>query len=364
MGIEMKQRLHMVIMDTSYSWLRAIEENLILEFSDMVSIQVITDPGYRETFFHTPRVIDLLVTDEASYGSYLGEHAVSRIILMQAGEADADGTASGEQDSMSGSAPQAAAAGNLTVLKTSCPPEELLDQIRTVLNAAEERSIPGEQPKTTKTVVIYSPLGGSGKSLVAYALGRKLKKLDQKVLLICCDSMQSLSVYYPTERTCGETLADNLRNPGEDTYWTILQNIEQEEISYLLPFEKAPHTLGIGAKEYRTLVGILKEKKDFDFLILDIGTELDAESAELMALADEMVLITEPNELASGKMQRLQKNAELLPGCEYILIANEIRSDGLRLSRDSLFGTIAPYQDWEEALEDPVFYRIALKLIE
>jgi hypothetical protein len=75
-----------------------------------------------------------------------------------------------------------------------------------------------------------------------------------------------------------------------------------------------------------------------------------------------MILITETNTIANRKMQRMLHEPDLLPKCPCILVANEYRSDGLHLSRDSIFGTIAPYGSCEEAMEDPVFYRIALKI--
>ena len=43
---------------------------------------------------------------------------------------------------------------------------------------------------------------------------------------------------------------------------------------------------------------------------------------------------------------------------------HEFRTDGMRIGTESVFGVISPYPAWEDALEDPVFYQIALKVTE
>ena len=77
-----------------------------------------------------------------------------------------------------------------------------------------------------------------------------------------------------------------------------------------------------------------------------------------------LVLLTEANVLANRKMQKLLKNSELLPKCQCMIVANEYQSDDTRILRDKVFGIISPYTSWEKALEDPVFYRLALALEE
>ena len=201
-------------------------------------------------------------------------------------------------------------------------------------------------------------------SLVSYALAKKLRRLDQKVLLVSCDATQSASVYFPTESFAKEELAEKLIHPDGETYWTILQNIEQSGISYILPFEKMLPSLEIGMQQWEVLLTVLCEKRDFDYIILDMGSALNRETASLMTRVNFLILLTETNLIANRKMQKLLRDSELLPKCECFLVANEYRADGMRIAAESVFGTIAPYPTWEEALEDPVFYQIALKVIE
>ena len=198
--------------------------------------------------------------------------------------------------------------------------------------------------------------------MICQALARKLKMLDQQVLVIGSDPTQSLSAFFREERYASDDLAEKLKHPDEDTYWTILQNIVKEEVSYLLPFEKTPRAMGLKDEQLKVLLDILTDKKDFDYIILDLGTEMTCGRQEIMNRARAMILVTEPNEIASRKMSRLLRNTGALPTCECILLSNEYHSDGMKIPNNTVFGSILTHTNWVDAEEDPVFYNVALRL--
>ena len=338
----------LVIVETDYSDVKPWEEEIIRRYAGHVQVHIITDPDYVEEFFGEKQEIDLLMIDEDSYGDFLREHSIRKIFLL-AYEFPSD------QEYPS----------HVSVLLKDLPEEIILERIENSLFPKEEKKNapePEKERKRTRTVIVYSPIGGCGKSMACIALARKLKKLDQKVLVISADPLQSLDALLDGDAHASSRLAEEMKEPTEDLYWTILQNVGNEGISFLMPFERSLQSLGIGPEEIIRVVKVLEEKKDFDVIILDIGTILAAPYASLLTGSDLMVLITEANTVANRKMQRMLHEPDLLPKCACIIVANEYRSDGLHLSREGIFGTIAPYGTWEEALEDPVFYRIALKI--
>ena len=340
--------LQLVIIDTENSFLKHTEEEIIRRYADKVNVQFLTEKAYAEEYFAEERQIDVLVVAGKDYTDELQKQKIGRILLMK------------EEIGAEEVYPD-----NVEVLLEFLPAEEFfrrLEEAFTGGSGSDSEEMPEEPPHNVRVIAVYSPIGGCGKSLVSYALAKKLKKLDQKVLLVGCDPAQSINVYYPQGSFAKEELAEKLREPGEDTYWTILQNIEQEDISYLLPFEKNLPGLDVGMEEWEVLLSILKEKKDFDWIVLDVGSLLDSKLASLMEKIDYLILLTETNQIANLKMQKLLRDPDLLPKCECFLVANEYRTDGMRIASESVFGVISPYPGWEEALEDPVFYQIALKV--
>ena len=342
--------LQLVILDTGNRFLAQLEEEILRRYADRIAVQMITEEEYATEFFGEGRSIDVLLTDKDEYSASMQELSIRRILLL-ASEVDA-----GEIQP-----------DHVEVIMKYVPLGEIFQRIDLALQGFEgSGSVEPEEEKkhNTRMIAVYSPIGGCGKSLVAYALARKLRKLDQKVLLVGCDPSQSIGVFFPAEAHAREELAEKLIRPDDETYWTILKNIEQDEISYLLPFEKNLPTLDVGMQQWELLLTVLGEKQDFDYIILDVGTVIDHETASVLAKASFLILLTETNQIANRKMQKLLQDSELLPKCECFLVANEFRSDGLRIAAETVFGTISPYQSWEEALDDPVFYQIALKITE
>ena len=350
MGEEKQQKqFHLVVVDTEQQFLPYTEEEIIRRYAENMTVQFLTGKEAVTEFFSEPRSINVLVLEKDSYGEFLKEHAVRHtLILAEEVETEEEWP------------------DTVEVLMKYVPVAEIFLRIEELLqeDGILKKEVREEEQRNTRVIAVYSPIGGCGKSLVSYALAKKLRKLDQKVLLVGCDPVQSASVYFPTDSYAKEKLAEKLIHPDGETYWTILQSIEQSEISYLLPFEKNLTTLDIGMQQWEVLLTVLCEKRDFDYLILDVGTLLNRELASLLSKADYLILLTETNLIANRKMQKLLRDSELLPKCECFLVANEYKADGMRIAPESVFGTIAPYATWEEALEDPVFYQIALKVIE
>ncbi|MEE0955618.1 MAG: AAA family ATPase [Eubacterium sp.] len=346
----MQNKKTLTIVDTKEDASGSLLEGIIRRYASKVTVRVITEQQYLEEYFGTARNLDVLIVNSEDYGDYLKDSHIGHLFLLVS-EIDMD----------------AAYPEDVTILMKYLPEDEIFQRLD---KALDEESKAEEQPETgeeheTRMVAVYSPVGGCGKSLAAYAIARKLKNLDEKVLLIGCDSTQSLSAYMTGRKFAGEDLAESLKNPDEDTYWTILKYIERGEISYLLPFEKSLPLMDIGMKEWGTLIDIICRKKDFDYLVLDFGSVLDRDGAALLAKAYTLIILTENNEIADRKMKRLISNSELLPECDAIMVANEIAgSEKIIAEKNGIFGTIPPYPDWKEALEDPLFYRIALRLAE
>ena len=339
----------LVLADPDQEYIRQYEEDLIREFGSRAQIQIITTPTYLANYFRVHRVIDILVIAREFYDTFVKEHDIAHMIVL-------DREITFEEDD----------GIEKTVLQKFTTKEELFAFIENSLKDAplEQPFFDKKDEKTPKIISVYSPIGGSGKSLVAYAIGKKMKKLEETAVLVGCDDLQSIGIYLENRQHADESLAASLKAPNEDTYWEILKNISQEEVPCVLPFEKPLSVLGIQTQQIVTLVSLLKEKGDFSNIILDLGCDMNETNRTLVQMSDICILITEPNICACRKLEKLVMNQDLFPVKASITIANQMRSDGIRLNPETLFGSFSGYDNIEEAMEDPLFYRIVLEIIE
>ena len=341
----MDKKHNLVILDSDYDYVRSIEPEIIRRYADKVDVQIITDEAFMDIWFQEKREIDVLIIDQNHYGDYLKEHVIRQTFLMIP-EIDI------EQKT-----PR-----NVSVMVKYLPENELFEAVNDAFARIDLEAVdPDHKPQhETRVVAVYSPIGGCGKSLICIGLARKLRMLDQKVLLIGCDDVQSFSVFGDLDLHADAYLAEELRDPGENTYWTILQNLAGGDVTYLKSFDRAPHALGVGRTQWKSFVRLMKEKGDFDYLILDIGCRVDEAGTALMNQADEIVLVTEPNLMATRKVQRIAGDSDILPNKKCFLVSNEYHTDGMRFSEDAVYDHLSAYTGWMDALEDPVFYRLAL----
>ena len=347
------RRAKVIIADPDYKYIKGFEEQLLTEFMPYVNFQIITSPEYLANYFRVHREIDILIISREFYGIFVKEHDIGNILVLE------------EEISFEIENDEETPVNSL--MKYS-DPEEIFSFIRSKIKFedTEKESISKARPlireRESHLIAVYSPIGGCGKSLTAYALGEKIRKLGNTAVVIGLDDVQSLSVYLENRQNADESLADALKNPGENTYWEILKNITQENVPCLLPFERPLSALGIGEEEISNLIAFIKEKKDFEYIIADLGTTLDTSNRAILASADYCILITEPNLLSCRKLEKLVMNQDLIPVNATVTIANQIHGDGMRLNQEGIFGNIAAYDTIAEAIDDPLFYRLALEI--
>lgn len=308
------------------------EKDFVIKFRDRALIQVITEREYLENYFRIHREIDVLLVSEKFYGDYLKQHRVRNMLLL-------DGRTKEEI---------------FAFVENALSGDEEIDE-------GEEGPADSEKPET-KVVSVYSPIGGCGKSIVCLALAKKLKKLGESVLVIGCDDMQSMGVYLETRDNADPDMAVKLSEFADDTYWSVLKNIYTGDVACLLPFEKPLSALGIGAEQMTALVNLLKEKQDFSYIILDLGSVLDTKTKQLCALSDAVVLVEESKLSSCRLVEKLMYNIDLFPADKLYILTNQYRTEGFRIENDNVFGSFAACADVLEAMEEPVFYRLALEL--
>ncbi len=342
---------NIVIADPDIEYIKSYEEDLILRFYDAASIQIITEAEYLANYFRFHRDIDVLLIAREFYGEFLKEHNIVHMMLLHK-KINTNPEATDSQRH---------------ILKYR-PKEEILDFIQKSLANETERTdfdsidLGAEEEQQTRIISVYSPIGGSGKSLTALALAKKLKKLGESALIVGCDDLQGFGAFLDTRDNADAALALMLREISETTYWSVLKSIYHGEVTCLLPFEKPLSELGIKSTQLYDLIMLLKDKGDFSYIILDLGSSMDKVVQTMLTISNEVIIIAEPKKISCRVMEKFRMNMDLVSIEHAYVIANQYRTEGFHLDSDNLFGAFAGYDTAEEAMEDPVFYRLALEL--
>ena len=346
------ERKLLLIACPNTEFIKTREEKLLQLIDGRADLRVITDKHYFIEYFSEMGSVDVLIIDRSFYEPYLEAQNINHMIVLNdeiplAFESENENTT------------------HINMMKYVSE-EEFLEVVEKALVACEESAegpdAPAANADQLTVVAVYSPVGGCGVSTTALGLGRKLARLEEKVLVVGCDDMQSIGALLESRENADDELAAALKEPSEETYWTILKNICMEGVSCLMPFEQPLYTLGVGADEFITMLNILEKKRDFSYVILDLGSAFNDETFKLMKRADVNICVTEPVITSCRKLEKVFMNRQMMDYNPDYIVGNQHHSDHMRLDSDYLFGSIADYPTQAEALDDPLLYSLALEI--
>ncbi len=168
----------------------------------------------------------------------------------------------------------------------------------------EREGMPGD--RAGFVIAVYSPQGGAGCTTVATSLASGLMRDNSKTLLIDCD-LEFGDVGVFLEMRSQSTMTDLVENADDldVEYFDSIVMTHDSGMKVLLG--PARPLFGAEIRDTRpgAIASIVKQVRGYyDFIVLDLGTSIDAVSDSLLELADKIILLTVPT-LPSIKNSKL-----------------------------------------------------------
>lgn len=182
----------------------------------------------------------------------------------------------------------------------------------------------------TRSLVLLSPKGGAGKTVLSASLATMLGALGEKVLLVDCDAATNgLTLFYLDKvislrddhsdiqvgrRTGTFEPSDNLVSIVE----SVAEGVDLAPATYVLR-----QTENVEPSEFRIrLESMLRNVRDrYDFVILDAQAGTDLFAAEAINLAEDVVIVSEYDPISAEGVERLKQifGRDLDPSRTWIL---------------------------------------------
>lgn len=291
-----------VIADSNEDYVVSLEEKFMEEFGEKVELEVITEKSYFEEYFAEKRMVEVLIVEEAWYFTELQNQNVKNIFVLQE-----NFTGVTEKDSM------------VKKIEKYSSTNKIYQQVMDSNNCLEKIKTEKELSKT-KVIVVYSPMGGVGKTTLALGIGSYIGT-EKKVLYINAERMNTFQHHFKSEETIPNRVAMGLM-ASDDLYLKIKGVIGVEEIDYLYPFTMALSSLGLEYSIYNKIIEAVKEAKEYDYVIVDTDTVFDREKAWMIAKADKVVLVGKQGKETAHAMAVLSKNMDYDSMEKYFYICN------------------------------------------
>ena len=320
-----------IIADTDSNYIIPLQLKFVEDFFEKIDLEIITDKDFFDDVFSISQHADILVVSEDLYDSSMQRHNIAHIFLMTE-QYEEESTADLRVDRIF----------KYTSIK------EIFNEI--ISKCGEVLRLERDIKQATQVVLFYSASGGTGKTTAAMGVSASLTKNYKKVLYINAARLQSFQhmLENPAPITAADVYAKLSGDSLENVYADIKHVIRKERFSYLPPFKAALMSLGLRYSVFGDIIKSVRKSGDFDFIIVDADAAFDEDKAELINLADKVVIVTNQTNTAVSATNTLVANINGLNSDKYLFVCNnfdKLQSNALISPKISLKFTVSEYID-------------------
>lgn len=297
---------YVVLADLDANYLVPLEDKLTEELYDQIELEIITDKVYFDSFFSSPRKIDTLIVSSTLYSQELQRHNITDVFVLT--EEMEDGKSS----------------DNVTRIFKYSSTKEIFNQ---VLYKNKEMLNVQFTNKETQIIVVTSAIGGSGKTTLSLALAQSLSRNHKRVLYLSTDIMQSFAYYLQNKASLPNDIFKVFSGTDDKIYGSVMPYLRNEGFTYLPPFARTILSFGLDSNIYNRIVKAARSAKEFDFIIVDTDMHLDDAKAELISIADKVIVNVLQDEFATYKTEFLLRNIDCRNTDKFIFVCNKFRRD-------------------------------------
>lgn len=298
-----------VIADTDVNYIIPLQLKFVEDFFEKVDLEIITDSGYFETLFSSPQRIDILIVSEDLYSEAIQRHNISHVFVMN------------EQYEEEQTADL-----NVNHIFKYTSIKEIFNEI--IGKSADVLNVDVGAKKETQIILVYSACGGVGKTTVAVGISACLTKNYKKVLYINAGHLQSFQRLLDNETPIAAAdVYAKLAKASDNIYDEIKHVIRKEQFTYLPPFKAALISLGLRYSLYEKIILSAKKSTDYDYIVVDADSTFDEDMAQLLGIADKVIIVTEQSASAVYATNVLVSNVTGMSGEKYVFVCNNFKKD-------------------------------------
>lgn len=291
-------RLNTVIADSDENYVNRLMKHLIDHHGSKFQVHSFTNKEvFKKYIEENSKIIDVVVTTQEMYFEELDDIGIKLICVLDDGK--------------------------LLKEYTKC---EILDKFQlaesianNVLKKYTEKTdiiITAKGERDTKTIAVYSPISGSGKTTIAYSIALKLAHSGQRVFYLNFEDNATTEMFFDTKGD--EDLSQILFYLKAQVKNLALKIdfIKKEDpntgINYFNPLKSNLELEEITAKEYAMLLRELKNLSNYDYIIVDLGSGFNEKIAEVLNQVDNIVLTIVNDITLKVKTAGIIKDFEIL----------------------------------------------------
>lgn len=154
-----------------------------------------------------------------------------------------------------------------------------------------------------QTIMVYSPIGGAGKTILAYLIAAEFAKKGIPTLYLSFEMFSSAEAFLPKEdRSIVELFEILDKNVNFELKLKSAIRKSDEGVYYLSGFTKMADYCSVTADEIKVVLNNIKATGLFERIVIDTSSVIDNVARTVSESSDHMVLVEKPGEIAKAKL--------------------------------------------------------------
>lgn len=298
-----------IIADTDSSYIIPLQLRFVEEFFDKIDLEIITEKEFFESTFAAPQKAEIVIVSEDLYNASLQKHDIGKIfLLMERYEEEQTGVL------------------NINPIFKYTSIKEIFNEI--IGKSANVLIADNGRKSEPQIILVYSASGGVGKTTIALGMAACLTQNYKKVLYINASWLQSFQRVLENKAAISlQDVYTQLEKEAGGAFESIKHVLRKELFTYLPPFKASLISLGLSYSIYEKIAVSAKKSNDYDYIVVDTDTAFDDDKANLLSIADRVIIVTNQSESAVYATNILVANMNGVNSDKYSFVCNDFDKD-------------------------------------
>ncbi|MCG8538978.1 MAG: AAA family ATPase [Clostridia bacterium] len=291
-------KIHLIIADRDEAYVESIVNYIMNNYSQRFQVSSFTEEQYLlDYLLKNKKNIDILLICPQWYTDLIPREEVSTLIILS------DGMMSKEVK-------------NCPVINKYQKGNRLIGNIiNCFAESNPDKYYIVNNEKKAKVVAVYSPLGGIGKTSVAVGLSVKSEERGKSIFYLNLENIQSTPSFFHCESS--QNLSNILYYIKEKKK-NISLKVEgircvdsRYNIRYFLPPDSIVDLNEATPNEIQYLIHELKISKDYDFIFIDMSSNMDEKNISILKASDQIILLLSQEDIGITKIESFMNELDI-----------------------------------------------------
>lgn len=327
--------LSMLLVDADERYVERMAMKFLEGMEDEIQLEIITDMNYLKEYAATPRKIDVLIINEGCITEDIAKQNIKLTIVLKEEETFEE---------------QKGAYGIYRYSNL----QEIYYKVQGKMNHTFAESDNVDRKQDTNLILVYSPIGGSGKTTVAMGVSLALSQMGKKVLYVNAETIQNFQSFLNDKQYISNGFERHLAIHEDGLLSYLNGAVGTEEFDYIRPTRHSTLSYGIKQEDYLYFFDKLIPARFYDCVVVDVASTLDTFTCAMMEKSNRVMIVLNQSALATYKAERLLENIDYSDHNKFIFICNKYKNiEDNHLLTSDLLGkcTITEYVDYDQMLE-------------